>query len=142
MGVLGPVALPPHCRTTKDSEAGLGEQEGPLYSLCARGLLLSSSAFQSPLFLSTCQALVSPYSLSEMQLCYVADKSLWCQVHPGTRRVKAHLSHDERPLLRDLYEGKLHPFPAWGTEGQGPALRVGASVTAVCWRGLTVPGTL
>lgn len=63
MGVLGRVALPPRCRATKASEAGLGEQEGTSYSLCAQGPSLSSCAFQSSLFLSTCQALVSPYSL-------------------------------------------------------------------------------
>lgn len=83
MGMLWPVAIPPLCRTTKASKVGLGEQEGPSYSLCARGPLLSSSAFQSPFFMSTCQAPSQP-----LQPFLRHSFSLFQISHCGARHIR------------------------------------------------------
>lgn len=133
MGVQGHVALPPCCRIAKAGEAGLGEQEGLLCPHCV------PKAFCSQVLLSRAHFSSSPAKLhsaliafSETHLFFVPDKSLWCQAHPGTRGIEAHLSHNERPLLRDLYEGKCHLFPAPGTEGQGPVLRAKGGCERPC----------
>lgn len=135
MGIRGHVALPPCCRIAKAGEAGLGEQEGLLCPHCVPKAFCSQVLLSRACFSSSPAKLQSALiAFSETHLFFVPDKSLWCQAHPGTRGIEVHLSHNECPLLCDLYEGKCHLFPAPGTEGRALccAPRVGASVPAVC----------